>query len=1555
MELKAQIFRDGTSQRDRLLPALNPDYVAVDERNIEDWLQFSQVYSSYLKYFNLLNQADGDWAPFFAGDIQQMLDYIKNPEDFDQDEGVKQKLAQPHLALLFTFLKLLHYPQQQFKDLTQRYLDFHYRKVLGLWEKSAIPDRVHIIFQLAKRETEHLVKKGTLLTAGPDSQGIDRYYQVDEDIVVNCAQISSIKTFYLEKVYIDLAIIHGDRSGDGFKRMLRWAIGSPHQGDPFPNYPDGTLESLSYQLSDLENLYSEIKDENIYQISDTNQTYILEQLCFTTIDEFKTCFDVHDREIQKQQGNLEIVAPTDSEWEQVYGSIEQAYKKKINRARRKNLQVEHEANGFLSMMEFALGVPNSGDPLPTMPENYTTLEQILAGIQGDDLDAKRYVMEQLYLSIDDFQKIMETQQSSTNNSQSSTALDAEAMAQAWSEVYRLVEKAQTKKDNFIYPPIGYTEIQNLHATSIADAQPDALITLQRFPTFHTLSDSGEFLGFAITSPILNLQEGQREIILTLGCRADSFNRSILIDEILNKEIIPFRLLISSEKDWLTIDINSLNFKVGDFILEAPLKHYQKQNVDPIYATANDEEQFDIRADLNQYLQLKDGTVFQIVEVLSASKIRLHYIGWLPDNNEYIQYENLTLTDEPVAINVELLLSSEQTEITTQAQQNFFTQTDEGQFIVWGSGDIYKINQFITARRIAVIQYGYLPRDGNILPVGSTPLKYQTLNFVSRPVVLSALEMTGVFLSTGDQFSRDDISQVMVWDTGKAVKIMTVSAQEATVQEIGILSLEKDKVGTIRQYRSSDVYLNSLQFSFTLDANQPAITAMAFDVLSGSIESSYPIIKGMLKTIEEAGQPKSLYQKLKSLCLEKVHLKVNVQDVQDIQLRNDRTVLSSSSPFQPFDIKPKTGSGFYFSNLEISCKPLTYLSLHLEWMGLPESFVPHYAAYSRCDLSPALPSIDNHSFKAQLKLLHNRTWQDIQSPQELFAVDSNDTLLGQANLTYDLTGFNSIPNYTLNTHLDLSGSDDPFTQIRYFKLELSSPDFLHKYYALVLNKVALASDETIKSLTVYEPYQPELKSISLDYSASIEIDLTRPQDTTLSGQISGQIPGQVFQLHPFGYVNILDSDTEQNLNTANDTRYYFLPQYEQEGAVFIGIRDLKPPQSLSILFQIISGSANVDIPQPEINWSYLRHDRWQAFQTTEVLSDGTNGLVDSGIIRFSFPVEATNKNHLLPQGLYWLRATVHNHTEAIPDTLDIRTQAVIATFIDRDNAPDHLNKPLAADSIQSFVKREAAIANIAQPYSSFQGRMQENSTQFYQRVSERLRHKQRAVTTWDYERLVLEEFPQIYKVKALAQANQNNMPEAAQVTVVIVPDISNTAPFFPLEPKAPLYLLKQIAEYVKSHASPFVNVIVKNPRYEQIKYRIAVRLRSGYEQGYYLNQLNQDLIQFLSPWAYDAQADITFGSTIHSSAVIHFVETRSYVDYVANLKLIEQVTIASDKADKLTTIFQVNTNNLAQVHYPDSILVSAPEHIIDVITTEAYSADEFEGIDYMIVGLDFAIT
>src|ERR1041385_5808376 len=151
---KSPLQRDGTSQAQRLLAALLPSYVAVDERSLDDLVAFVQKFATEVKYFNLADSPDGDWVGFFNKTISE------------------EQRTEPHFALLISFLEIFKIAQDDLNTITQRHLDFYYREVLNLQEKPAVPDQVFIIFTLAEQLQAALVPKGKELDAKKDGKGV---------------------------------------------------------------------------------------------------------------------------------------------------------------------------------------------------------------------------------------------------------------------------------------------------------------------------------------------------------------------------------------------------------------------------------------------------------------------------------------------------------------------------------------------------------------------------------------------------------------------------------------------------------------------------------------------------------------------------------------------------------------------------------------------------------------------------------------------------------------------------------------------------------------------------------------------------------------------------------------------------------------------------------------------------------------------------------------------------------------------------------------------------------------------------------------------------------------------------------------------------------------------------------------------------------------------------------------------------------------------------------------------------------------------------------------
>src|SRR5690606_15850804 len=133
---------------------------------------------------------------------------------------------------------------------------------------------------------------------------------------------------------------------------------------------------------------------------------------------------------------------------------------------------------------------------------------------------------------------------------------------------------------------------------------------------------------------------------------------------------------------------------------------------------------------------------------------------------------------------------------------------------------------------------------------------------------------------------------------------------------------------------------------------------------------------------------------------------------------------------------------------------------------------------------------------------------------------------------------------------------------------------------------------------------------------------------------------------------------------------------------------------------------------------------------------------------------TNNNTIITEGLHWFCASVTENSHRIPKLIDVVAQAVEAKFEDQDNDQSHFDEALPPDTISKLSVGVAEISKVIQPFASWDGKHREIGKEYYTRVSERLRHKNRAINAWDYEHLILDRFPSIYKVKAIPYTDPN---------------------------------------------------------------------------------------------------------------------------------------------------------------------------------------------------------
>ncbi|HUF10986.1 MAG TPA: hypothetical protein VMO47_16820, partial [Rhodothermales bacterium] len=554
--------------------------------------------------------------------------------------------------------------------------------------------------------------------------------------------------------------------------------------------------------------------------------------------------------------------------------------------------------------------------------------------------------------------------------------------------------------------------------------------------------------------------------------------------------------------------------------------------------------------------------------------------------------------------------------------------------------------------------------------------------------------------------------------------------------------------------------SDIWFLLGLDGEDPAIVPYDEEIHGEGYSTNDPVLKIEFDFQQDPAWSVIMFSLMKDLRFDSVKLVVAVSDARNFTLQGDAGLLDTSKPFLPFGPTPVAGSSLLLGSSELFSKKLNSITLNLTWEQALNTtgFVLKDAA---------------DSFEVSTRHLQKGKWLSLGSAKDLF-------VSGAKAKSIQLTGLSALSASVEQTLENAPYS--PESRAGFVRLDLNKGFGHDKYQAENTLALIAKAGGTARTSTTYNyendlpkaPYTPKISEISLSYLTVLEA------------------PASFFHLHPFGHT--AESSTSERL----------FPETANEGELFIGIRNLDPPQRLSMLFQTVDGSANPLKPENTVKWHYLKGDEWVELEQQEV-DDKTNNLTGSGIVGIAVPEAADTLHSILPTGVHWFRMSVESDADALNNLLSIDAQAATATFLDQGNDPDFVATPLAGGTISKLVASNAAVKKITQPYDSFGGRPQEEDEAFYVRASERLRHKDRAVTMWDFEHLVLQEFPSIYKVKCLNHTQlvrdavneivADNELKPGHVVVVPIRYVSPDGAVNPLRPYTDKKTLGQIDRFL----------------------------------------------------------------------------------------------------------------------------------------------------------------
>jgi len=708
----------------------------------------------------------------------------------------------------------------------------------------------------------------------------------------------------------------------------------------------------------------------------------------------------------------------------------------------------------------------------------------------------------------------------------------------------------------------------------------------------------------------------------------------------------------------------------------------------------------------------------------------------------------------------------------------------------------------------------------------------------------------------------------------------------------------------------------LKFGFTVPDGEPAVIDYDAALHGSAFATVLPVVQLLLRPEAAAA-----YAGLSQLRLDKARLGVSVDGMKTLDLENDFGTLNPKKAFQPFGPQPVKGSRFMVGCPEALSKPLTDLKIRLRWQGAPGDFAGWYVDYKN------VAAVSN-GIAARL------VYQDAGGSETSRELNLMNRVDGVSTLSPNAPATAFIPLYVGQSFVYSMLSGGSFisrlfgkrfmkAQPVYQQENVPPPavrsgfvtvalieDFLHADYR---RETMEEARKTSGAKVLNEPYTPVVQEITLAYAAQSPVaDLTRDDQDSFAASLDLQF----FHVGAFG-PRREHPFLRSQLGWVGEKKIGLLPAYPDEGELIVGVAGLGAGDSIHLLLQVAEGSADPELQAQPVKWSVLCDNHWRPAAAEEIALDTSRGLRASGLVGLVLSRSTTTDNSWLPAGPVWLKAAVNKDSAAACKLLAVHANGVEVVRDWSATATAPAVETLAPGSIAKLLAPPAALKQVAQPYASFGGRAGESAAMLNRRAAERLRHRQRCITPWDYERLLLENFPGVHRVKCIPHASETLWMAPGHLLIVATPDLRNRNLPDLLQPKVDLDTLTQMTELAQAHASPQVTVRVRNPAYQAIRLDFKVRFRAGYPFDYTRRQLHEAIVQALSPWAFAAGLQLDFGGRIYRSVLLDFIEELPYVDFVTDFRC------------GLAGSGDLLLNDVAEIvaERPDTILVSAARHVI----------------------------
>ncbi|MDO6589510.1 MULTISPECIES: hypothetical protein [Rhodobacterales] len=562
-------------------------------------------------------------------------------------------------------------------------------------------------------------------------------------------------------------------------------------------------------------------------------------------------------------------------------------------------------------------------------------------------------------------------------------------------------------------------------------------------------------------------------------------------------------------------------------------------------------------------------------------------------------------------------------------------------------------------------------------------------------------------------------------------------------------------------------------------------------------------------------------------LDQVGIAVRVDGLTQLSGFSDDGPVATAQSFMPFGARPNEGATFTVASAEMAAKPVTGVHMRLRWADVPDKpggFATYYRGY------PDSVTVPDPTVRAEY--LVDAAWKPItDAPGPMIPTNPYDgTLIPEWALTAPVQGSDSIA--PLYTHGSLPKNR---AKLRAGALRLTlrgGGDFGQAQHPLALVKAMRPNPVPLRPrVPPNPPWIPRIESLSLGYTAASVMTLAAP-DTAQPGD-------KITQITPFGARPAFPNRIRRNLG--------LFPPRLGLGTLYIQLAGKGALRQLGILFDIAdSGHLRLVPPPVPLDWYYLTADGWTDLPPTAISSDTTDGLLRSGVVTLDLPNDAHTPAGEMPEGGVWVAVSAPwRGFETHPTLSRVRTNGVWAVSTESDALPAAGDRQWRFNVPQPGMSAPQEAARRAPP------KPPETRPDYLARVGERLRHRQRAVTPFDIERLVLNVFPDVWRCKCLPHLSRKSAaPRPGTATVVIVrhpPEFAQGAQQHAQERYFDVGTLERVRAFLHRHGSPNAQYEVVNPAFDRLHVRAALRFVPFQDDGALANKLQHYVSQCLSVW------------------------------------------------------------------------------------------------------------